>query len=245
MERNFNQRVGLIIFKARKKKKLSRAALGEIVNLHESTIKRYEDGQIKTLDIEKMKEFAKALDIPPEELMGWNDPNLTNNINKFVQNLTNITDIASDIGLEEEDLITLFNSLIPPITVYGKVCAGDGIEALEDPIDEIGDPYYRIVAKKFALLVDGDSMNNIVDDGMYAIIQKTPVVKNGEIAVVLIDNEVGMLKRFYRIDESTVILKPDSTNNEHKLMVFEGKEINRLHILGRYLGCVSPMEKLL
>lgn len=244
MEKTFNQRVGLIIFNARKKKKLSRAALGEIVNLHESTIKRYEDGQIKTLDIEKMKEFAKALDIPPEELMGWNDPNLMNNINKLTQNLTNIADIALDIGLEQEDLITLFNSLIPPITVYGKVCAGDGIEALEAPIDEIGDPYYRIIGEKFALLVEGDSMNNVVNNGMYAIIQKQPLVKNGEIAVVLIDNEVGMLKRFYQLDDM-VILRPDSTNPDHKPLTFIGEEINSLKILGRYLGCVSPMEKLL
>lgn len=244
MEKNFKQRVGLVIFNARKKKKLSRAALGEIVNLHESTIKRYEDGQIKTLDIEKMKEFAKALDIPPEELMGWNDSDRMDNINKLMQNLTNITDIAVDIGLEQEDLITLFNSLIPPITVYGKVCAGDGFEALEDPIDEIGDPYYRIKGEKFALLVDGDSMNNVVNDGMYAVVEKTPIVKNGEIAVVLIDNEVGMLKRFYRIDDM-VILRPDSSNPNHKPLTFVGEEINALKILGRYLGCVSPMERLL
>ena len=131
------------------------------------------------------------------------------------------------------------------LTVYGKVCAGDGIEALENPIDKIGDPYYRIKKEKFALQVCGDSMNNIVDDGMYAIIEKRPVVSNVEIAVVLIDNEVGMLKRFFQIDESTVILKPDSSNPEHKSMMFEGNDINRLKILGRYIGHVSPMENLL
>ena len=43
--------------------KLSRKELGLKVNLHESTVKRYEDGDIKTLDIEKMREFAKALDL--------------------------------------------------------------------------------------------------------------------------------------------------------------------------------------
>lgn len=130
------------------------------------------------------------------------------------------------------------------ITVYGKVCAGFGFEALENRIDEIGDPYYRIKKEKFALLVDGDSMNNVVNDGMYAIVEKTPIVKNGEIAVVLIDNEVGMLKRFYQLDDM-VILRPDSSNPDHKPLTFVGEEINTLKILGRYLGCVSPMEKLL
>ncbi len=130
------------------------------------------------------------------------------------------------------------------LTVYGKVCAGDGFEAFDDPIDEITNPYHRIKREFFALQVHGDSMNNIVKDGMYAIIEKKETVNNGEIAVVLIDNEVGMLKRFYQLDESTVVLKPDSTNPTHKAMIFENEEINRLKILGRYIGHVSPMLDL-
>lgn len=133
---------------------------------------------------------------------------------------------------------------IHSITVYGKVCAGDGIEALENPIDEIGDPYYRIKKEKFALQVCGDSMNNVVSDGMYAVIEKTSVVNNGEIAIVMIDNDIAMLKRFYQVDDM-VILRPDSTNLEHKPLTFVGEEINSLKILGRYLGYVTPMEKLL
>ena len=87
-------------------------------------------------------------------------------------------------------------------------------------------------------------MNNVVNHGMYAIIEKTPTVNNGEIAVVLIDHEHSMLKRFYRIDDM-VILRPDSSNPDHKPLTFIGDEINSLKILGRYLGCVSPMEHLL
>ena len=68
---DFNTDVGLKIFNARKNLKISRVELGKKVNLHESTIKRYEDGHIKSLDIEKLKEFANALDISPAYLMGW------------------------------------------------------------------------------------------------------------------------------------------------------------------------------
>ena len=69
----FNVDVGLKIFNARKKLKMSRSELGKKINLHESTIKRYEDGHIKSLDIEKLKEFANALYISPEYLMGLED----------------------------------------------------------------------------------------------------------------------------------------------------------------------------
>lgn len=127
------------------------------------------------------------------------------------------------------------------ITVYGKVCAGDGREVFEEPIDEIINPYPRIKNKLFALQVHGDSMNNVVNDGMYALILKTEVVDSGDIAVILIDNEIGMLKRFYKIDDSTILLKPESSNEIHKTMVFENEDINRLKILGRYVGHVSPM----
>ena len=130
------------------------------------------------------------------------------------------------------------------LIVYGKICAGEGIEALEDPIDEIGDPYYRIKGEKFALQVHGDSMDNVVPNGMYAIIEKMPIVKNGEIAIVLIDNEITMLKRFYQLDDM-VILRPDSTNIEHKPLTFIGEDINSVKILGRYLGYVTPMVELL
>ena len=58
-----NKEVGKKIFNARKELGLSRKELGLKVNLHESTVKRYEDGDIKTLDIEKMKDFARALDL--------------------------------------------------------------------------------------------------------------------------------------------------------------------------------------
>ncbi|MGL5714680.1 MAG: helix-turn-helix domain-containing protein [Paraclostridium sp.] len=85
----FNVDVGLKIFNARKELKMSRSELGKKINLHESTIKRYEDGHIKSLDIEKLKEFANALDISPEYLMGLENTK-TESISNF--NLDIITE---------------------------------------------------------------------------------------------------------------------------------------------------------
>lgn len=231
MEEQMNISIGNRLKKLRLDNNFSRKEVSKRLNIHETTLKRYEDGDIKKLSLDTFKILASFYGVEPYDIIGLE--NLTAN----KDDLNKIEKLQTPYQTKEQQTNYL--------TVYGKVCAGDGIEALEDPIDNIGDPYYRIKQEKFALLVDGDSMNNVVDDGMYAIIEKRPIVNNGEIAVVLIDNEVGMLKRFYRLDESTVILKPESSNPEHKSMVFEGQEINRLQILGRYLGCVSPMEKLL
>lgn len=81
MDKEYNKQVGLRLFKRRKELSLTRAELGKKLLLHESTIKRYEDGEIKSLDIDKIKDFAKALKTTPEYLMGWvNDPLDYNNM---------------------------------------------------------------------------------------------------------------------------------------------------------------------
>lgn len=73
MSKEYCKQVGNRIFTSRKNLKLSRAELGKKLNLHETTIKRYEDGEIKLLDVEKISEFAKALDVSPLYLMGWDN----------------------------------------------------------------------------------------------------------------------------------------------------------------------------
>lgn len=71
MDNNFNKSVGERLQKARKAKGYSRAKVGELVGLHETTVKRYEDGDIKSLDIDRLKSFAKVLGTPAAELLGW------------------------------------------------------------------------------------------------------------------------------------------------------------------------------
>lgn len=233
IEEQMNISIGNRLKKLRLDNGFSRKEVSKRLNIHETTLKRYEDGDIKKLSLDTFKVLASFYNVEPYDIIGLE--NLTtdqNSLNKIEK-----TRVPNQTKEKQTP--------IQSITVYGKVCAGNGIEAFEDPIDEITNPYHRIKGEMFSLQVDGDSMNNVVNDGMYAIIQKQSIVKNGEIAVVLIDNEVGMLKRFFQLDESTVVLKPDSTNFEHKSIIFEGNEINRLKILGRYLGHVSPMEKLL
>lgn len=70
MEQNERKEIGKRIFAKRKEAKLTRAELGMKLGLHESTVKRYEDGDIKSVDIERLKEFAQALHINVSFLMG-------------------------------------------------------------------------------------------------------------------------------------------------------------------------------
>jgi len=55
---NYNREFGKRICSARKNLGITMKELGKKVGLHESTIQRYESGEIKTLDIEKVREFS-------------------------------------------------------------------------------------------------------------------------------------------------------------------------------------------
>ena len=72
-DNDFQANVGRLIYSARKAKKMSRAELGEKVELHGTTIKKYEDGDIIDLDIQKLRKFSNILDIPFLKLIGY-DP---------------------------------------------------------------------------------------------------------------------------------------------------------------------------
>ena len=65
----FNVDVGLKIFNARKKLKMSRSELGKKINLHESTIKRYEDNHIKKISLDNLIKICKALEIDVKEII--------------------------------------------------------------------------------------------------------------------------------------------------------------------------------
>lgn len=82
----------------------------------------------------------------------------------------------------------------------------------------------------FCLTAKGDSMINArIFDGDIVFIREQPDVENGEIAAVLIDDEVT-LKRVYKY-ENRLELRPE--NPTYKVFNYEGEELNHIRILGK------------
>jgi len=98
------------------------------------------------------------------------------------------------------------------IPILGTVAAGRPILALENMEGSIKmhRTLLRNTAKYFALKVKGDSMEEAgIMDGDMAVIEHQNTVRNGEIAVVMLDDAVT-LKTFYK--ESTRIrLQPENS----------------------------------
>jgi len=114
------------------------------------------------------------------------------------------------------------------VPILGSVAAGDPILALEEHHDYIEvDGNIRV---DFCLRVRGDSMIDArICDGDLVFVRQQPTVENGDIAVVLIDDEVT-LKRFYRTDGG-VILKPE--NSKYQPMYYTDEDFKNIQILGK------------
>ena len=106
------------------------------------------------------------------------------------------------------------------IPILGRVAAGLPLFAQEQvegyTYTDFGDD-----AEYFALRVEGNSMNAArIYDGDILIVRRQDIVENGEIAVVLTDEESATVKRFYR-QGNTVTLLPQSTDASYGPQIYD------------------------
>ena len=64
--------------KRREELNMSYQTLSDKVGISKSTLQRYETGYIKNMPVDKLEDIAKALNVSPSYLMGWED-NIPNN----------------------------------------------------------------------------------------------------------------------------------------------------------------------
>lgn len=90
------------------------------------------------------------------------------------------------------------------VPLIGEIAAGTPILAVEniESYIPLPDGFFGNSAPLFMLQVRGNSMIEVgINDGDYVIIRKQETAENGEIAAVLIENDVT-LKRFYKENRS-------------------------------------------
>jgi len=128
------------------------------------------------------------------------------------------------------------------IPVYGRISAGEPIEMIEAR-DFIEIPITKRESYPYAyfLIVIGDSMNNEVLDGSYALIDPTANVHNGDTVAVNINGQDATLKIWHETN-NTVVLSPNSTNPEYKDIVINksSPEAERIRILGKKVWAMYP-----
>ena len=122
----------------------------------------------------------------------------------------------------------------PLVRVAGAVRCGPGGLAIEEDLG-----YERADvpnAKDYIYLrATGDSMAPQICEGDLALVHLQPDVESGELAVVVIDGEEGMLKRVIKRD-GALILQSFNASVEPRIVV--GEALNDVAIVGKVVQTV-------
>lgn len=181
-------------------------SVGDAVHLSAGTISRYCNNLIDKPKMAVVRMLAEHFRVSPEWLMGYESPEQA----------------AADTGL-----LPVERRRIP---MLGQIAAGQPITASEEQ-----DCYVEADAERadFCLRVKGDSMIGArIYDGDTVFIHAQPDVEDGEIAVVLIDDE-ATLKRVYKLGDR-VILRAE--NPLYPPMEFRRSDGKTLRILGKAIA---------
>jgi repressor LexA len=118
------------------------------------------------------------------------------------------------------------------ISVLGSIAAGTPIEAIQQEVDKVTLPQeLQNNGEHFGLKVKGDSMIEAgINDGDTVIIKKVQNADNGQIAVVLIDEQEATLKRI-RKKGNTIALEAANKNYDTKIYA-----ANRIKIQGKLVS---------
>ena len=120
------------------------------------------------------------------------------------------------------------------IPLYGKIAAGQPIEAIANETETIAVPFNMVDKGQFyALKIEGNSMIEAgILDGDTAIIRKQNQADNGKIVVALVDNQEATLKV---LKKNGMYVQLVPCNKEYKIKTLEA---NRVKIQGVLSGII-------
>lgn len=205
-------KIGKRIESARTELNLTQEDLAKELGLNKSTIQRYETGQIKKIKLPVIHAMAKILNVNPSWLSDQSD------------NREAVKPVDSNAEFLSKNEIRI-------IPVFETVSAGFGAYASNEIIDYM--PLYiesdYEAEETLCIKVKGDSMYPKIENGDIVQVHKQDSVDNGQIAVVLIDGDEGLVKKVFVYKDYIELI---SINPEYPPKRFEKEEMNRVEIVG-------------
>ena len=128
-----------------------------------------------------------------------------------------------------------------PYDIIGEIACGEPIEADEE-VECYVEPDAPIHCD-FALKAKGDSMEGVnlkIHDGDIVFVRKQSTVENGEVAVVIIDNDATLKRVYYYPDDEKLVLQAE--NSKYAPFVYVGPELEMVHILGKAVAFQSYIK---
>ena len=195
-------------------------AIGTLIGVNKSTVMRWEHGDTRRVNMSILRQLAIHYEVNPAWLMGEED-----------------VEMASPP--EEERAGWLQRNATPAgemvrLPVLGSVRAGVGGLVQEEIID-----YEAISAAAlsgsetcFWLKVTGDSMYPIIQENDLVLIRQQDSVDSGSLAVVIVDDEEGLVKRVVYGDDW---IELQSVNPYYPTRRFDGADVLQIRVVGLVL----------
>ena len=210
--------IGERIKQRRKELGLSVDELADKLGKNRATIYRYESNEIEKLPTTVLEPLADALGVSPGFLMGWEK-------NGDIPALLDRFDNIKPVKLKRFPLL-------------GEIACGEPIFADEDRESCVMAD--MDINADFCLTAKGDSMINArINDGDIVFIKEMPMVDNGDLAAVIIDDEATLKKVYYYPEKGKLVLYPE--NPDYEPFIYVGEELNTIRILGKAVYFMSAL----
>ena len=190
-------------------------------------------------------DLCKALNLKYSTVSEWLSANKYPRIDK-IELLANYFGVQKSALIEEnteqQTLFTQFDNLSPiqtqRIPMLGEIACGEPIWC-----DEDRESYIEAgtnIRADFCLKAKGDSMINArICDGDIVFIKQQPMVENGDIAAVIIDNEATLKRVYFDKENGKLVLQAE--NPKYNPLVYIGDELNNIRILGKAIAFESSL----
>ncbi len=198
----------------RKRRGMTLQQVADIVGVGFSTVRKWEVGDIQNIKRDKIALLAKALHTSPAYLMGWED---------------------EPIELQFQNIKQATKNTLP---ILGSVACG---EPIFKPAQELYVECVDDITADFALFAQGDSMINAnIHDGDVVFVKKCDMVDNGQIAVVIIDDEATLKRVYYNKEKQQLILHSENPN--YQPLIYINEQLENIRIIGRAVFVQSLIQ---
>lgn len=188
---------------------------------------------------QKQIDIANAIGVPVTTFNTWVMGNAIPRMGS-IQRLADYFGIKKSDLLEDHSIIEKIGLPMKRIPILGRISAGLPLLA-EEHVEG-----YTLTTRNggneyFALRVVGDSMTAAgINPGNTIIVRRQSTVEDGDIAVVMVDDEDATVKRFHR-GGTMITLSPQSYNPEHLPQMYDVRK-TRIRVVGKVVDNIISFE---
>ena len=194
---------------------MSQAELADKIGISKQAISTYINGT-RSPKQPTIEAICRALNVSPAWLLGYD-------VEKSLS--ATIKPKKSD----DEILGTMPVGTMYRIPIIGSVRCGFGGQVIEELI---GYDYADVKNHEEYMFFQsvGDSMEPYIEEGDLALVHQQPDVESGELAVVILNGDEGVLKKVIKKGKAITLV---SFNNDYEPVTYLGEELNDIRIYGK------------